>query len=916
MASGTERKKTIVFFHPDLGIGGAERLVIDAAVGLQNRGHKVVIFTSHCDPKHCFDEARDGTLVVKVRGNWLIPASIFSRFTIICAILRQLHIIFATYYYSEFKTLKPDAFFVDQLSAGLPWLAYLYPEPRILFYCHFPDLLLARGRSSWWKRMYRIPFDFIEQWSMSFADSIAVNSGFTKGVVGSVWPDLVAEKDLQIVYPCVDTKEKNVEFVDEPVAAWQEKSILLSINRFERKKDIGLAIKAYAGLDKKGRENVMLVLAGGYDNRVQENVVYHKELVQLAESLGLKTATTKTIVTALNVPEDVDILFLLSVPNALKDILLKSARLLIYTPSNEHFGIVPLEAMLAGVPVLAANTGGPLETVVEGKTGWLCPPEDTESWTAVMNNVLHKISDKDIKKMGAAGIDRVKSEFSDVKMAERLDEIITAMAKTPRRSCIQISMFSMTVLLMVYDTGYYVYKSQNEEVYAKGLQKKLLPPFTYSTPSSAPVPSAHHVSHICLVESDPTTSRSLIEPHDRPRTYLLRRFSEMKSDIKYEAVVVGAGPAGIAAVGNLLEQKKRPILWVDHELKAGRLNKYYREVPSNTKVKRFISYAEGVTPFLEVAKETPTPNAYTHLKSLDQENTCHIAQAADLCLMLTKGLDVSKGVHKQLGDVSVASWSDSDNWSVTINSPDEKFPGPTTVSADLLVLCTGSSPTTRPLPADNLTDIGLDPALNPPLLAKILPSNKKDQTVGVIGASHSAILVLRNLYNLANSSHPDLRVLWFTRHPLRYAEERDGWILRDNTGLKGAVATWAKENLEEDVMASSDVSKYIKKIDTHTDEEGAYRRHLPTCTHVVQAVGFKQDKLPVLKKNGKELEFAYNNKTAGFTDAKGEKVKGLYAAGIAWPEQVTDPEGNVELAVGLGKFMNYLKRVTPEWSSK
>jgi len=55
-----EKKKNILFFHPDLGIGGAERLIIDAAVGLQNRGHKVVIFTSHCDPKHCFDEARDG----------------------------------------------------------------------------------------------------------------------------------------------------------------------------------------------------------------------------------------------------------------------------------------------------------------------------------------------------------------------------------------------------------------------------------------------------------------------------------------------------------------------------------------------------------------------------------------------------------------------------------------------------------------------------------------------------------------------------------------------------------------------------------------------------------------------------------------------------------------------------------------
>lgn len=54
------KPKTIVFLHPDLGIGGAERLVVDAAVGLQKRGHKVVIFTSHCDPSHCFDEARDG----------------------------------------------------------------------------------------------------------------------------------------------------------------------------------------------------------------------------------------------------------------------------------------------------------------------------------------------------------------------------------------------------------------------------------------------------------------------------------------------------------------------------------------------------------------------------------------------------------------------------------------------------------------------------------------------------------------------------------------------------------------------------------------------------------------------------------------------------------------------------------------
>lgn len=150
---------------------------------------------------------------------------------------------------------------VDQLSAGLPWLAYLYPDTRILFYCHFPDLLLAQGRSAWWKRLYRIPFDALEQWSMSFADSVAVNSGFTKGVVGRVWPDLVKKKDLQIVYPCVDIREKKTEGDVSP-AAWNDKTILLSINRFERKKDIGLAIKAFAKLGKEGRKGVRLVLAG------------------------------------------------------------------------------------------------------------------------------------------------------------------------------------------------------------------------------------------------------------------------------------------------------------------------------------------------------------------------------------------------------------------------------------------------------------------------------------------------------------------------------------------------------------------------------------------------------------------------------------------------------------------------------
>ncbi|KAI1210689.1 glycosyltransferase family 4 protein [Annulohypoxylon truncatum] len=426
-----EASKTIVFLHPDLGIGGAERLVVDAAVGLQNRGHKVVIFTSHCDPKHCFDEARDGTLDVRVRGNTIVPPSILSRFSILCSILRQLHLILQIVLNSELRTLNPDAFFVDQLSAGLPLLQLAHPRARALFYCHFPDLLLAQGRRRWWKRVYRAPFDLWEQWSMSFADAIAVNSNFTKGVVSRTWPALARQKELDVVYPCVDTKTKKEKTeADRPL--WKGKRFLLSINRFERKKDIALAVKAFAGLSAEKRKGVRLVVAGGYDPRVSENVVYHKELVDLTEGLGLSTMTAKTHLTALEVPDDVEVLFLHSVPNLLKEMLLSSARLLVYTPANEHFGIVPLEAMLAGVPVLAADTGGPTETVVEGKTGWLRSPAKVEQWTDVMDKVLNHISEDDFAAMSKAGIARVKENFGEAHMAERLDSIVDQALRRPK----------------------------------------------------------------------------------------------------------------------------------------------------------------------------------------------------------------------------------------------------------------------------------------------------------------------------------------------------------------------------------------------------------------------------------------------------------------------------------------------------
>ena len=59
--------------------------------------------------------------------------------------------------------------------------------------------------------------------------------------------------------------------------------------------------------------------------------------------------------------------------------LLNSAVAILYTPTNEHFGIVPIECMAAHKPVVACNSGGPMESVANGKTGFLCEASGAKS---------------------------------------------------------------------------------------------------------------------------------------------------------------------------------------------------------------------------------------------------------------------------------------------------------------------------------------------------------------------------------------------------------------------------------------------------------------------------------------------------------------------------------------------------------
>ncbi|KAL2794095.1 pyridine nucleotide-disulfide oxidoreductase-domain-containing protein [Aspergillus keveii] len=386
---------------------------------------------------------------------------------------------------------------------------------------------------------------------------------------------------------------------------------------------------------------------------------------------------------------------------------------------------------------------------------------------------------------------------------------------------------------------------------------------------------------------------------------------------KCAAIVVGAGPAGLAVVGNLLEKQLGKIVWVDPCFQAGRVHSKYREVPSNTKVALFQAYATATQPFRSVINSTRIPNAFTTMAKLDQDKTCHLHHAADVVRALTNGLVKMEQVYACRGHVTAANLDHTLSWTVRVKSPDVE--DEVELSATRLILCTGSSPTTVPVPVADGTfqRLDLDIVLKPSELASTLPSSTTN--VAVVGASHSAILALLNLYDLARTSHPGLRIKWFTRHPLRYAEYMDGWILRDNTGLKGRAADFARAQLEDSALPTSSASRFITKIDCAggpEKEAAQYQRHLLDCSYLVQAVGYTRDPLPELSIAGLALgseDLKWDSSFGGFTDRSGRVIPGLHGAGIAFPERVVDPYGNVEHAVGFFKFMKFLKRVTPQW---
>ena len=200
----------LLFLHPDLGVGGAERLILDTALAAKSNGHDVTILTNHFDPNHCFEDAKEFNIIVKY-SSW--PRHLFGSFH---ALLAYTKLVMAALWTIFFSQLKYDIVICDQIS--LPVAVFKWNRDKCLFYCHFPDQLLCvyDKRRNLLKRLYRAPLDWLEMTTTGMADIVLVNSNFTAKIFRDTFKKL-GDKQIDVLYPSLNTDSFDAllnQFVD------------------------------------------------------------------------------------------------------------------------------------------------------------------------------------------------------------------------------------------------------------------------------------------------------------------------------------------------------------------------------------------------------------------------------------------------------------------------------------------------------------------------------------------------------------------------------------------------------------------------------------------------------------------------------------------------------------------------------
>lgn len=365
--------------------GGAEKIVLRIA-----QRYKARIYTAEYDRNTTFPEFSD--LDVEVIGTKAAAKILpYSRAT------QGLNYGMSFYRY----IIKDDYDVINAHIAPSHWIRN--NNDRVLWYCHTPlrelyDLYSYRQkfRKAWSRPVYKVGASFvrkIDQGVVKKIEFIFANSENTRSRIKKYF----GRDDAVVLNGAVDyqnySNRGNGRYFLYPARISPNKRQDYAIRAFE----------IFRRVSKSKDYRLILVGPVSKDSFYQE---YYRRVIEISKAVrGVEVRTEVG---------DKELIGLYSRCTAV-----------IYPPLNEDYGLVPLEAMASEKPIIAVNEGGPRETIIDGKTGFLVGSEE-----AMAKRMAMVAENDDLAvKLGKAGLAHVKKNYSWDRFFERFEKEARKVAK-------------------------------------------------------------------------------------------------------------------------------------------------------------------------------------------------------------------------------------------------------------------------------------------------------------------------------------------------------------------------------------------------------------------------------------------------------------------------------------------------------
>ena len=375
----------VVYLHPHFSYpGGAGTFVLETAKRLAEQGVKVSIIAQSgtSDLVHKYPEINFefvGGSLPNTISYWVNYLRTYKK---VERILDEI---------------QPDIIFPHVFPANYWGFLYKKHNNKIpcIWFCHEPSAFVHNRQvieglpnpMRFFAKVSNPIMKGIDTHLVSHVDSVLVNSKFTAEKCREIY----GISATGIIYPGVDL----TEFPKDPA---EKEDYILCVSRLTRFKRIDLVLDALSLLKQKGINKKLVIVGNGEEKTT---------LMEQSQRLGLTDTVTFT-------------------GKLSRELLISyyaKAQCVVFPSVDEPFGIVPIEAQAAWTPVIAARSGGPMESVIDGESGFLVKPNSADE---IADKLLYISQNKEVaKSMGISARRNVSTVFSWEKASEQLLEVFT-----------------------------------------------------------------------------------------------------------------------------------------------------------------------------------------------------------------------------------------------------------------------------------------------------------------------------------------------------------------------------------------------------------------------------------------------------------------------------------------------------------